>query len=96
MGLRFEWDPTKASANLRKHLVSFDEASTVFRDSLARIFDDADHSEGERREVVIGHSALGRLLLVAFTERSPGLVRLISARRTTRQERQDYEEEASL
>lgn len=94
MGLCFEWDRPKAASNLRKHRVSFDEASTVFRDPLARIFDDEDHSEAEARETIVGYSALGRLLLAAFTERSPGSVRLISARRTTQQEREDYEEKS--
>jgi len=88
---RFTWDPTKAASNLRKHGVSFEEALTVFGDPLARIHDDPLHSERERREIIVGHSTRGRLLLVYFTER-PGVIRLISARRATRLERQDYEE----
>lgn len=92
MKLRFEWDVGKAAANLRKHQVSFEEAQTVFYDPLASIFDDEWHSTDEPREIIIGHSRFARLLLVCFTERALGLIRIISARRTTRQERKDYEE----
>jgi len=88
---RFTWDPTKAASNPRKHGVSFEEALTVFGDPLARIHDDPFHSDREGREIIVGHSTRGRLLLVHFTER-PGVIRLISARRATRHERQDYEE----
>ena len=92
MDLRFEWDETKAKTNLSKHGVSFQEAQTVFLDPLARIFDDELHSVDELREIIVGHSSDGRLLLVSFTEREIGLVRIISARRATRRERNDYEE----
>jgi hypothetical protein len=92
MDLRFEWDETKAETNLSKHGVSFQEALTVFLDPLARIFDDEFHSVDELREIIVGHSIDGRLLLVSFTEREIGLVRIISARRATRRERNDYEE----
>jgi len=92
VGLRFEWDRRKAAANLRKHGVSFDEASTVFHDALARIFNDEKHAEDEAREIVIGHSVTGRLLLVSFLERTQNVVRIISARSTTTRERTDYEE----
>jgi hypothetical protein len=87
----FEWDQDKAAANLTKHGVSFEEASSVFADPLAVIFDDEEHSEDERREIIIGHSQRNRLLLVSFVERESS-VRLISARVATRQEREDYEE----
>jgi uncharacterized DUF497 family protein len=92
MQLRFEWDKRKAVTNLSKHKVSFAEAQTVFYDPLACIFDDEWHSTDEPREIIIGHSNSNRLLLVCFTEREPGLVRIISARRATRRERRDYEE----
>lgn len=92
MSLQFEWDPNKADANLAKHGVSFEEALTVFADPLARIFDDKQHSEQERREIIIGHSVGQHLLLVCFVE-VDRRVRLLSARRTTRREREDYEEE---
>jgi uncharacterized DUF497 family protein len=71
--------------------VLLDEASTVFQDPLARIHADPDHSVMERREILVGHSLAGRLLVVAFTERG-GRIRLISARRANRRERRDYEE----
>ena len=92
MSARFEWDANKAATNLRKHAVSFDEASTVFDDPLACIFDDEDHSAEEAREIIIGHSIRGRLLVVSFVERVHEVVRIISARSATRRERKDYEE----
>ncbi len=92
MPYRFEWDSRKAAANIRKHGVSFDEASTVFDDPLAVIFDDETHSTTEVRKVIIGHSVTGRLLLVGFTERPEERLRLISARAATRKERQNYED----
>jgi len=95
MVLQFTWDAEKAKANRRKHRVLFEEALSVFADPFARIHDDPTHSEAERREVIIGHSSLGRLLLVSFTERGQA-VRLISARRATRHERKDYEEATGL
>ena len=92
MPLVFEWDARKAKANERKHGVSFDEASTVFDDPLARIFSDEDHSNGEQREIIVGHSILERLLLVSFTEPGTDRIRIVSARRATRKEQNDYEE----
>ena len=64
MPLRFEWNEDKAASNVTKHGVTFDEASTVFGDPLAVIFDDEEHSLDEIREIIIGHSVLERLLLV--------------------------------
>jgi uncharacterized protein len=90
--MRFEWDPDKAVSNIRKHGVSFDEAVTVFKDPLALIFDDIAHSEKEHREIIIGLSALRKMLLVCFVERVENTVRIISARPATRQEIKDYEE----
>jgi uncharacterized protein len=92
MALRFEWDPKKAAKNLEKHKVSFEEASTVFRDPLAKLFYDQDHSSHEVREILVGYSILDRLLLVSFTEREQDLVRIISARIATKRERQAHEE----
>ncbi|MFQ5593279.1 MAG: BrnT family toxin [Anaerolineae bacterium] len=66
MSVHFEWDINKATANVAKHGVSFEEAATVFRDPLAAIFDDEDHSDDELREIIIGHSDAHRLLLVWF------------------------------
>jgi uncharacterized protein len=91
--MEFEWDESKATSNLKKHGVSFNEAKTVFDNLLAVIFDDEAHSVGERREVMIGHSQNNRLLLVAFTERLDA-IRIISARLATRREREDYEQNA--
>jgi uncharacterized protein len=93
MPFRFRWDPSKDAVNRRKHGVSLDEARTVFADSPARIFPDEDHSEVEDRELIIGRSNVGRLLIVSFIERPDG-IRIISARPPTRQERHDYEEKA--
>ena len=66
MPLVFEWDSRKAKSNQRKHKVSFDEACTVFDDVGATIFPDADHSNGEEREIIVGYSMLDRILLVSF------------------------------
>ena len=71
--------------------MSFDEALTVFADPLARIFDDEDHSIDEQREIIIGHSAGLRLLVVCFSARAES-VRILSARSATKREREDYEE----
>jgi uncharacterized DUF497 family protein len=90
-GPTFEWDPAKAAANLTQHGVSFDEAATVFQDPLAKIHDDPDHSATERRDIIVGHSVQGQLLVVSFTYRG-SKIRLISARPVTRHERHDYEE----
>ena len=90
MGLEFEWDASKARLNYVKHGVRFDEAVPVFRDPLAKLFDDPDHSDTEQRMILVGHSA-NRLLVVSFTDRR-GRIRLISARRATPREREDYEQ----
>lgn len=87
----FEWDPDKAAANLRKHGVSFEEATTVFQDDLSLTGADPDHSAGEARLVTFGISGRGRLLVVAHTERGKR-IRVISARSVTRPERKIYEE----
>ena len=89
--LHFTWDPTKEASNRRKHGVSFDEASTLFRNLLATVLPDPTHSRREERLLIIGHSAAGRLLLVVFTERADR-IRIISARETSARERREYEE----
>jgi len=94
--VRFEWDARKAGSNLKKHKISFDEATSVFRDPLAVIFDDEDHSADEGREIIIGHSLLNRLVLVCFTERQDGDVRIFSARKLSSKERKDYEKSKSV
>ena len=85
----FEWDGHKASNNLEKHAVSFDEAVTVFADAMAVTFSDTDHSEGEDR-ITYGLSNKQRLLVVVHTERKNN-IRLISARKATRYEKTIYE-----
>ena len=92
MPVMFEWDGDKAASNVTKHGATFDEASTVFGDSLAVIFDDEENSLDEIREIIIGHSILERLLLVSFTERGEDTVRIIIARKATKGERRDYEQ----
>ena len=87
----FEWDENKANANLIKHGISFEEAAGVFADPSAVIFADEAHSGTELREILIGHSTEGRLVLVCFTERGRA-VRIISARRANQRERRDYEQ----
>ena len=89
--MRFEWDPRKAAANLRKHGISFEEASTALRDDLALTGRDPDHSTGEGRYITFGVSSQGRLLVVSHTERG-GSVRIVSARTATKSERKIYEE----
>jgi len=86
-----EWNARKARENLRKHGVSFEEASSVFFDPLSVTGDDPDHSVSERRLVTFGVSSSGRLLAVAHTEKED-VIRIISARQTTRAERKLYEE----
>jgi hypothetical protein len=88
----FEWDTNKATTNLAKHGIPFDEAKTVFNDPLYVDFYDPNHSDDEHRYIMIGISAQNRLLMVAYTERGD-LIRLISAREATRKERKAYERE---
>ena len=90
--MRFEWDATKAAANLRKHGVSFDEAAEVFQDPCGVIDVDAEHSYDEDRFFVIGYST-ARLLFVVFAERRGDVFRIISARLPTPAERKAYEEQ---
>ena len=88
--MRFEWDPSKAERNFKKHRVSFDEAITVFYDPLAATFNDPDHSAGEHRFITVGYSSRGRLLVVAHAERGES-IRVINARLATAQERKRHE-----
>lgn len=88
--LKFEWDEAKAQNNLTKHGVSFEEAASVFGDALALTFSDPDHSQGEKRWLTFGVSQSDRLLVVAHTERGRA-IRIISARKATRHEREIYE-----
>ena len=89
--MQYEWDAIKAAENLAKHGVSFEEAATVFRDTLSASGPDPDHSIGEERSVTFGVSTNGRLLVVAHTERGD-TIRIISARPAKPGERKIYEE----
>jgi uncharacterized DUF497 family protein len=91
MKVAVEWDPVKAEVNLRKHQVSFEEASTVFDDPLFITFLDVEHSLDEERYITLGFSQRNRLLLVAHAERGDA-IRIISARKATKNERRFYEE----
>ncbi|MBM4175998.1 MAG: BrnT family toxin [Ignavibacteria bacterium] len=91
MKYKFEWNQSKADSNFVKHRVSFEESLTVFDDPLAFIFEDKKHSIIVKREIIIGHSSSGRLLIVVFNERS-NKIRIISSRQTTKKERRNYEE----
>ena len=96
MRLVFEWDRRKASSNLRKHKVSFDEARSAFQDENLLTFLDAVHSGDEPRFISIGATHGGRILLVIHTEidseNDEIVIRIISARKATRSERKTYEE----
>lgn len=90
--IEFEWSPTKAQANLKKHRVSFEEAKSVFYDEYARQFFDDEHSESEERFIMLGLSDRSRVLIVCHCERLQGqVIRLISARKATSRERKYYE-----
>ena len=92
--MTFTWDPRKADQNRKTHGVDFREAATVFDDALSTTFPDVDHSVGERRFLIIGLSAAGRILVVTHTE-AGDTIRIISARRATRREQRFYEEDDS-
>ncbi|PAW83613.1 MAG: hypothetical protein B9S33_13465 [Pedosphaera sp. Tous-C6FEB] len=89
--MTFEWDQAKASVNLRKHGVSFEEAATAFADELSLTIPDPDHSQVEERFILLGTSYRGKMLVVVHTERGDS-IRVISARPASRRERQQYEE----
>lgn len=91
MAFIFQSDRKKARQNLKRHKVSFEEASTVFGDTFSRTIGDPLHSEDEDRYVIIGQSVQGRLLVVVHTVRGDN-IRIISARVATRTERMKYEE----
>ena len=89
--LLFEWDPNKARGNLEIHGVSFDEASTAFKDNLSLTIHDPLHSDEEDRFILIGNSYKNRLLVIVHLERE-NKIRIISARKATKKERKQYEE----
>ena len=88
--LTFEWDKRKEAANIRKHGVSFHEASTAFLDPLSMTFYDPDHAEDEDRYITLGMTKNGRLLFVSHADRGDR-VRIISAREASKLERNGYE-----
>jgi uncharacterized protein len=90
--MQFEWDPNKATENLKNYGISFDEASSVFGDPLATTIDDPDHSIDEFRFLTLGYTKSQRLIAVSHTERE-GRIRIISAREPTPRERSQYESE---
>ncbi len=87
---KFDWDKGKAAANAENHLVSFDEASTIFGDPLSATIPDPDHSIDETRFVTIGQTVAGRLIVVSHTEGEEA-IRIISAREPGTRERKRYE-----
>jgi len=89
--VKFAWDPKKATSNLRKHGVSFHEATTALRDPLSTTGRDPDHSDEEERFIAFGLSSRQRLLVVGFAERED-TIRIITARLATKKERSIYEE----
>ena len=89
--LKFDWSPVKAQANFRKHGVSFEDAKSVFSDENARLIHDPDHSKEEDRFVLLGLSNNLRVLVVAHCYRSNDqVIRIISARKATREEQRHY------
>jgi uncharacterized protein len=89
--MRFTWDQAKAAENLRKHGVSFEEGSTAFADEAARLKHDPDHSQEEDRFILLGFSAKLRLLIVCHGYReNDEVIRIISARKATPNERKQY------
>jgi len=88
--MEFEWDPEKAEANLAKHGISFEEATSVWNDYFYVDFFDVEHSADESRFLIVGESSAGRYLIISYTERT-NTTRIISARELTPKERRDYE-----
>jgi len=89
--IRFAWDPKKNRLNQKKHDISFEEAQTVFSDENARLIPDPDHSENEDRFILLGLSNRLRMLMVAHCYReNEEAIRIISARKATRREKEQY------
>lgn len=91
--ITFEWDENKNTINKRKHKISFEEAQTVFSDDEALVIDDPEHSEQEERFIILGMSAKANLLVVCHCYRqSETVIRIISARKATKNEAKQYDE----
>jgi hypothetical protein len=89
--IRFEWDEKKHALNKKKHGVSFNEAQTIFADENGLLLDDPDHSDDEDRFILLGLSSRLRLLVVSHTYRKDdAIMRIISARKATRSEQEQY------
>jgi len=88
--LCFEWDENKAKSNKKKHGITFDEAKTAFSDDFGCLIPDPD-SEGEERFILMGMSAQLRILVICHCERGSNLIRIISARKANKSERDQYE-----
>ena len=89
--LLFEWDFEKEKKNIQKHGISFEEASTVFADESALLFDDPEHSEDEERFLLLGMSIRTKICIVCHCYRAEDdVIRIISARRATKNEEQRY------
>jgi len=91
MALQFEWDFKKSQSNKRKHKITFEEATTIFGDPLSITIHDPAHSIGEDRFITIGISVNNQLIVVVHTDRND-IIRIISARKATRNERSQYEQ----
>jgi uncharacterized DUF497 family protein len=89
--MKIEWDPEKAKSNLRKHGISFEEAATALSDPMAATGADPDHSITEERYVTFGVSEIGRIVVVSHTEEHE-TIRIISARKASKGEKELYEE----
>ena len=93
MNIKFSWDEKKARTNIQKHKVSFEEAKTVFIDENARLIDDPDHSDEEDRFIMIGLSSNLKILTVVHCYRdNDNVIRIISARKSTKNEERQYKE----
>lgn len=89
--LRFEWDENKNISNQKKHRISFEEAQTVFYDDNALLIDDPDHSEEKERFILLGFSKRANMLVVCHCYwRSDSVIRIISARKATKNEERAY------
>lgn len=91
--IQFEWDEKKAKSNLKKHGIAFSEAQSVFDDDAARLIPDPDHSEDEERFILLGISCSLKILVVVHCYRDKdSVIRLISARKATKSEENQYKE----
>ncbi len=93
MGVEFRWSKDKADTNLLKHGITFELATTVFFNPLSVTAADEEHSIDEDRELIVGHAGNGELLVVVYAEMDEALIRIISARRASKRERRQYEEQ---